>query len=315
MVGTVLREAACQRQHHRVMLLPRGELCQRVNQLGGQRRRVNAFKLRADELEARRVAVRGGYGEALQQLIFRLERVNATPGGEEGGGIVRPVGIRREQGEAGIDFVAAEQRIGAGKGEGEGFLRVDVHAAGVGVCQQAEIGSRFGCRRRCGTFVFRRGRGDAVSGKGGADGFHLGGVHAVGETFGVVAVFARESAGVEVLVKKGQCHQYQADEEVIDVHGARHGYCAFPGLGLLHHARHQVLLHRRGNQENDKQNGDSDERHGNPQQGEIAACANIGDGITPLPRRECGAGGICFQHGQGDGRIEDKPGQQHQPAQ
>ena len=46
MVGMLLREAACQRQHHRVMLLPRGELCQRVNQFGGQGRRVNAFKLR-----------------------------------------------------------------------------------------------------------------------------------------------------------------------------------------------------------------------------------------------------------------------------
>ena len=65
MVGMVLRETACQRQHQRVMLLPRGELCQRINEVGGQGRRVNAFKLRTDEVEARRVAVCGGRGVAL----------------------------------------------------------------------------------------------------------------------------------------------------------------------------------------------------------------------------------------------------------
>ena len=106
---------------------------------------------------------------------------------------MRPVGIRREQGEAGVNFVAAEQRIGAGKGEGEGFLRADVHAAGVGVCQQAEIG-----REVFGNFAifFRHG---CLAGKRCRNGLLFGFVHVI-----IAGVFNGIAIGDKVIIEEKQ---------------------------------------------------------------------------------------------------------------
>ena len=147
------------------------------------------------------------------------------------------IGERREQLKAGVDFVAGQQRIGAGEGEGKGFLRFNAHVAGVRVSKQAEIGQGFGgflfCLGRSAYAMFSKRRGYP---------FAVRDIHAV---FAVFIIFAREKGGIEMVVEKGEQHNAQAGNEAVNIKHHWQGKGLFTRECLFKKISYQVLLQSR----------------------------------------------------------------------